>query len=253
MFQRMVGWGVIRRGRYLAIDIQEENTVAAVKNLKDWTSRQRFNLNERTSRFFQLSGHNFELEFELETVDVFDFLARGVEETYDLVVAHAFLDLFDISALMPWLVRLVKPGGGLYLTINFDGHTIFEPVWDAELEERIISTYHKTMDERTIGGKGAGDSKAGRHLFKVLHDNKLQIVASGSSDWVVYPDSGEYPEDEAYFLHHILHFFEESLENRPEVSPEELAGWLARRHEQVDRAELVYVAHQLDFLAHKPF
>jgi hypothetical protein len=59
---------------------------------------------------------------------------------------------------------------------------------------------------------------------------------------------GRYPEDEAYFLHFILHFFEESLSGHREVNPQEFANWLAERHSQIERSELVYIAHQMDFL-----
>ncbi len=55
-----------------------------------------------------------------------------------------------------------------------------------------------------------------------------------------------------HFLEFILHFFEESLAGRPELDPKALAGWLKRRREQLKRAELVFAAHQLDFLARKP-
>ena len=61
-----------------------------------------------------------------------------------------------------------------------------------------------------------------------------------------------HPADEAYFLHHMIHFFEESLQNSPVLSSDELAAWTAGRHAQVERGELVYIAHQMDFLARAP-
>jgi len=44
-----------------------------------------------------------------------------------------------------------------------------------------------------------------------------------------------HPADEAYFLHHIIHFFEESLQDRRELTSEELATWTAGRYAQVER------------------
>jgi len=41
--------------------------------------------------------------------------------------------------------------------------------------------------------------------------------------------------DEAYFLHHIIHFFEESLQDSRELTSEELATWTAGRYAQVER------------------
>jgi hypothetical protein len=65
----------------------------------------------------------------------------------------------------------------------------------------------------------------------------------------VYPVNGAYPADEAYFLKFILHFFEESLGNHPELDPVVFADWLEKRRQQVELGELVYIAHQIDFLA----
>ncbi len=108
------------------------------------------------------------------------------------------------------------------------------------------------MDERLTNGHPSGDSHTGRHLFAHLKNAGAEILAAGSSDWVVFPGLNGYPGDEAYFLHHILHFFEQSLSNHPELDAEQLTDWLIMRHEQVARGELIYLAHQLDFVGRVP-
>jgi hypothetical protein len=140
------------------------------------------------------------------------------------------------------------PGGLLYLTINFDGLSAFEPVSDVLLEEKIINLYHRSMDERLTDGKPAGDSRTGRQLFHWLRQAGLRVLAAGSSDWIVHAPNGKYQADEAYFLHFILHFFEQTLGDHPELARAELDGWLAERRKQIETGELVYIAHQLDFL-----
>ncbi|GEM_PF-193972 len=112
------------------------------------------------------------------------------------------------------------------------------------VDSLIERLYHQTMDTRPTGG----DSRSGRHLFKHLAKAGAEILAAGASDWVVYPVKGQYPADEAYFLHFILHFFETSLANHPELDPHLLAEWLKQRRAQIERAELIYIAHQMDFL-----
>jgi hypothetical protein len=102
------------------------------------------------------------------------------------------------------------------------------------------------MDERLVAGRPSGGSRAGRALLTQIPAAGGEILAAGSSDWVVIPHSGGYPADEAYFLHHILHFFEDSLSGRPELDPARLSEWLARRREQIDSAELIFIAHQID-------
>jgi len=47
-----------------------------------------------------------------------------VRRKWDVLIAHAFLDLMDISAPLPMLLSLLKPGGLFYSTIQFDGATV---------------------------------------------------------------------------------------------------------------------------------
>ena len=68
---------------------------------------------------------------------------------------------------------------------------------------------------------------------------------------MVHTTRGEYPADEKYFLHFILSFFESSLKAHAELDPAEFQNWLEKRRSQVERGELVYIAHQMDFLVQK--
>jgi hypothetical protein len=45
-----------------------------------------------------------------------------------------------------------------------------------------------------------------------------------------------------------LRFFEESLTGHAELDAAEFAAWLQKRRAQIERGELVYIAHQMDFL-----
>jgi hypothetical protein len=49
----------------------------------------------------------------------------------------------------------------------------------------------------------------------------------------------------------ILHFFEESLTGHAELEARAFAGWLEARRRQIDRGELVYIAHQMDLFVRK--
>jgi hypothetical protein len=110
------------------------------------------------------------------------------------------------------------------------------------------------MDERPPHGRPAGESRTGRRLFHHLRDAGAPALAAGSSDWVVYPaPDGSYPADEAYFLRSILDTIQNALRNRRHgLEPADLADWLAVRGRQLDAGELVYVAHQLDFVGRSP-
>jgi hypothetical protein len=134
--------------------------------------------------------------------------------------------------------------GLAWLTLNFDGMTTLEPIIDNSLDEKIEQLYHKTMDMRPSGG----DSRTGRKLFEHFRSLNAKIIAAGASDWVVHTIQGKYPAKEGYFLHFILNFFESSLKAHAELDAVEFENWLAKRHAQIEQGELVYIAHQIDFL-----
>ncbi len=227
MLDRLVARGLLAAGgRYTAVDADPANVAAALERYSRRTSP---------------------LSVSWEAADVYDFARRKRgRRAWDLLIAHAFLDLVDAPRLLPELLALLRPGGLFYFTINFDGLTILEPPVDPGFDEQVIDLYHRTMDERTADGRPAGDSRSGRHLLWQLPAAGAEILAAGASDWVVVPSRGGYAADEADFLRAILGFFEQSLSGRPELNPARLAGWLARRRAQIEAGELIYVAHQID-------
>jgi SAM-dependent methyltransferase len=247
MLERLLAWQVLAYADYTGIDAEGENIAHAWQRLPAWAAEAGFAIQAEqrpgqggkrlcVTRQGQAATANF------EQIDLVELLAQPDRRgRYDLLLAHAFLDLIDLPAWLPAILKLLKPGGLFYFTLNFDGETIFEPTADLQREARIINAYHASMDER-----GSGDSRTGRRLFTELPAAGGQILNAGASDWVVYGTGGAYPGDEAYFLAHILYFFEETLGTR---LPQDVLGtWLAQRRAQIAHGELVYIAHQLDFV-----
>lgn len=189
-----------------------------------------------------------EYALELEVTDLLNFLAREQgRRTWDLLIAHAFLDLVDLKTTLPQLIALLNPDGLFYFTINFDGETILHPVIDRELDEQIIALYHRTMDTRRVNGRRSGDSRTGRKMFTHLPDAGAEILDAGSSDWVVYSRAAGYEADEAYFLHYIVNTIAHALDGNPDLDRHYFEAWIAQRHAQIEAGNLVYIAHQLDF------
>jgi hypothetical protein len=153
---------------------------------------------------------------------------------------------------LPALCSLVRPGGLLYFPITFDGDTVFQPEGDTEFDRAIEALYHQTMDQRVRDGKPAGDSRAGRRLFAHLQTAGVDVLAAGSSDWVVFAGANGYPADEAYFLHDIIHTIGTALAGHPSLDAKRLRTWEAQRHTQIEQCALVYIAHQLDVLGRMP-
>jgi hypothetical protein len=108
------------------------------------------------------------------------------------------------------------------------------------------------MDQRVIAGQPSGDSRTGRHLFQQLRTAGIELLEAGSSDWVVFAGPNGYRGDEAYFLHHIIHTIDLALRDHAQLEARRFSTWIAQRHAQVEQGSLVFIAHQLDFLARVP-
>jgi hypothetical protein len=241
MVKRLVSWDVIRNAEYVLVDEMPENIVHAQAWIPQWAQETGLSVERSAEHHIRIFDTTRDVNIQLVQADVFDFIQNN-KTPADLLIAHAFLDLLPMPESLTKLLTLTN--GLAWLTLNFDGVTTLEPTIDAALDTHIERLYHKTMDERCTGGS----SKSGRQLFTHIRQAGAEILAAGASDWVVHGTSGKYPQDEAYFLHFILHFFEESLKGNAELNEDVFAEWLRKRHEQIERGELVYVAHQLDFL-----
>ncbi|HEX9679894.1 MAG TPA: class I SAM-dependent methyltransferase [Anaerolineales bacterium] len=253
MIERILEWTRVQVASYTALDSQPGLLAEAEVRLRAWAAHRGWGAEAERAGRLAVQGDRRSIAVEFLAMEVFDALEGGaVEGPWDLVLAHAVLDLLDLERTLAPLVARAAPGGILHFTLNFDGATIFAPPAAAQLEARLEHAYHATMDERRVSGQPTGGSRTGRLLFGALTAAGAEILASGASDWVVFPRQGAYTEDEATFLGAILDTVEEALRGRSEISSGELNSWLAARRGHLARGQLSYIAHQLDFAARRP-
>lgn len=253
MLERMLERGLLDSAEYTGIDAQVDNIRHVNQRLPDWARRHGFEIQAHGDYKWRLASDHQQVFASFRAENVFKLINR--KETngdWDLLIANAFLDLVDIPSTLPHLFSLLRPGGLFYFSINYDGLTILEPVIDREFDRLIIDLYHRSMDRRTIDGRPSGDSQAGRHLFDHLRRAGAQILAAGASDWTVYAGDKGYPQDEAYFLHFIISTMQQELRSNPELDQVRFADWVQTRHTQIERGELLYIAHQMDYTGLAP-
>ncbi|WP_276300146.1 class I SAM-dependent methyltransferase [Halorussus lipolyticus] len=237
------------RVRYTVLDLREENVSAARERLPAWAAPRGYAVRRAGDRHagnrFLVGRGRRRVEVEFRTGDAFDFLAETGRE-FDLVVAHAFVDLVDPADALAAFRGVLAPGGVIYCPITFDGGTIFESGGggadsgpDSAFEERVVSAFHDHID-------AGGDSRAGRHLLSLAPEEGA-VLAVGGSDWVVRPREDGYPADEAYFLDCIVEMVGGAVEDEG-LDSDRLDRWTDRRRDQIESAELVYCTHQLDLL-----
>ena len=252
MIERMAAGPLKHRSSlYTAVDINPDCTRAAQRRLARWAKRVGFTVTRKKDASHLLEAGNTRIRVTINTGDAYTLFLEAASQSWGLILAHAFMDLVDLQTLLPGMMRLLEGRGLLFLSLNFDGDTVLLPAITPDFDDRVIRLYHRSMDERTVDGRPAGDSRTGRRLLTRLLQCKTDILAAGASDWIVYPRRRRYPRRESYFLHHIVHTIDEELAHHPEIDPDRFKAWIAKRHAQIENGELVFMAKHIDVLARK--
>ncbi len=244
--------------RYVMVDMEPENVRAAHRRLVAWAQETGLGCTATPgeahpdatlvlTRPGEAARPAQTLTVVLRCADAFAFAETQPDGAFDALVAQAFLDLVHLDHAFERLRRLLRPGGLAYLPINFDGVTTFLP--PAPHDATVERLFHASMDARPTSQGASAGSTSGRKLFGALRRAGADVIRAGGSDWVVHACAGRYPGDEAYFLHHILHFVESELRDHDEITGDDLDAWLATRRGQIDDGTLVYMTHQIDLLA----
>ncbi len=234
---------------YVAVDSHPGNVAEAAPYVQQWAAEQGYTISGSTGVRLSIETGSTTVAAEFHTADAFQYIERELEPaSVDLLIANAFIDLVHIPTALPLLFSALKPGGLFYFTIIFDGITALEPPIEPELDVLVETLYHADMEKRRWQGLSTGGSEAGRLLLRALLQSNADVLAAGASDWVVMPHAGRYPADEASFLHFIVHTIDNALTGHPDLPAAQFKAWIKRRHEQIDRGDLAYLAHQIDVL-----
>ena len=245
LIERLWDWDLVSKAAYTAIDRESALIAEARVRLKEFARCRHLAFSE-VGEAIRVAGGGRDWLITLRAIDFLDFCqGQAGKPGWDLLLAHAFLDLVDLDTGLPRLFSLLRPGGWYYFTLNFDGETILHPPLDPEFEDQVVKLYHQSMDERQKGG--GGHSQTGRRLLGALYQNGREVMAAGSSDWVVWPTpESSYPADEKYFLHYVLETINRAVVSHPDLDKGKFQFWLTRRRAQIEAGELIFLAHQLD-------
>ena len=250
MLERLLDQVTLPHLAYTLVEINPACVEESRQRITQWAARRGYQSNWESDGSLQIPTKCGQCTVSFLCADVFEYIqASNRSSGWDVILAHAFMDLVDCGALLPDLCRQRAAGGLLYLSLNYDGETVFLPVLEDGFDQHIIELYHQSMDARVVKGRPSGDRYTGRHLFAHLTAAGAAILAAGSSDWIVFPQAHRYPADEADFLHAILHTLEAELRHHRQLDSQRFAAWIAQRHRQVETGDLIYIAKNLDLLA----
>lgn len=253
MFERVLEWGLASHLHYTMVERDADYLAAFWSRGGPMHASRPRGLQKRRDAGAGPASKHTASNVETVCADLHDVMADDRQQGhYDLIIAHAVMDLVNIAQVLSGLVSIARPGGLLYLSLIYNGRTEFLPLGDPEFERELFYRYHCSMDRRISRGRPSGGSRSARAMFGELAALGLPLLAAGSSDWIVYPLAGRYAAEEAYFLDTIIETIDRQLRQDTAVDPHRLAEWTTRRHGQVKAGELTFMAGNMDFLAHRP-
>ncbi|QKG93943.1 class I SAM-dependent methyltransferase [Halorubrum salinarum] len=167
MVERLVDWGVIDAGRWVAVDAHEAALSAGEARIGDAVG---------------------DVAVEFRVADAFDFAseAAAAGERFDAVVGCAFFDVVDAA---PAVDALAEVAPVAYAPITYDGETRFAPP-DPD-DEAVLDRYHRHMREFRPGGPDGAAALA----------REATAIAEGPSPWEIEPP---YEPGERTVLAHLL-------------------------------------------------
>ncbi len=255
MVERLLGTTTTRSVHYTLVDNEPTHMDALGRELLEVAERQGLYFERADEHRFVMTHGLRRVDVILDQADVYAFLDGASRGSFDLLIAQAFLDLFDIEPLLTRLIEVVAPGGGMYFPIMFDGVTSWLPVIDATFDARVEHLYHRSMDVRGAAAERAPRSHTGRHVaYELACRPEIAAVEVGGSDWVVgAPMGSDLPEMEACFLHELLDGYARELTGHPELDADRWQTWLTLRRRSVQTGSVMFFAHHLDLFARRQF
>jgi hypothetical protein len=245
MLERVVDRGLLTGSvTYVATDSDPGQLRAARNYLSQWAGNSGHTLSWSGEFSGRLRTAQADVSLVLFPARAEDLAGKSSPfGPFHLLIAHAVLDLIDFPVVLPQFVSQLKENGLAYLSCNFDGETFFVP--EHENDKEILGLYHGSMETRLPGA-----SHTGRRLLAFSQGQGLELLAVGSSDWIIHPRNNRYTEDEAFFLHAIVATVEQELAKNasPQIG---LTAWADLRHRQIETGALSFLARHLDLLTRR--
>ncbi|MBD3274536.1 MAG: hypothetical protein GF372_04460 [Candidatus Marinimicrobia bacterium] len=256
MIERLIDWGLFNNCVYTCIEKNSDFIMQTAARLHDYADANEFQVSAENGqsdwKYLRLKKKGTDIRIHLITENLFHIHPDRYEiPPQDLIIAHTFLDIFHLPTVLNHMFSFLRNDGLFYFTSNYDGVTHFLPHTLPEIDERMEELYNKTMDMRASEVKQQGGSRCGRKLFSEIVRAGGQILESGSSDWVIFPGESGYSPDEKYFVECLVKTALSAITELSDVAGQDVEFWASRKLEQLNSNELIFQAHQLDFLGKK--
>ena len=139
MIRRLIDCNIADSLDIVGVDTDRELLLSAKTILKNHLTNQGYAVEDRQpSLVARRAGQSLRIRFEC-----FSLLNPNpaiAASGYDLVTAHAVMDIVPLDAAVQQIMKVLDERGYFYATLNYDGDTSLIPTYsDQTLERRILA------------------------------------------------------------------------------------------------------------------
>ena len=233
----------------IGIDSDKDLLKLGETQIKQWLRNQGYSIKHQDGTLVAKTDGR-QLEFRFDCRSIYDAIPAALFGNFDFVTAHTVMDLLVLSPATASIANYMTKGGLLYATLNYEGETTLIPGYqDENLENKILSHYNRSMEDRRLNGHKTGAARSGRRLVSELQNNGFELIAYGSSDWNMTPIHGRYRDKDQTCIASLLEMINKEATLDPQTDPDQLAAWFANRMSLLAQQKLGMIVHQLDILA----
>ena len=220
MFERLLEASLLQKCHYIALEPEAMFKVVALSRFKGWASKHNCIFQISSKGLWHISNKELDIEIEWIEADASKIDQLFGNESFDLLLSHAVIDLLPVPTIMPIILEKLKARGACYFSLNFSGNTEFYPAHDSD--HKISELYHLDMDSR-FPNLDWQPSLTGRALPIWLKKYGCEQVVDGESNW-------ELGKGDGLFITNILDTIKKALAGFPG-----LETWLSSRYKELDQ------------------
>lgn len=192
--------GVLKEADIQAFDIDSELVADMPRLFQQYATRKgyhyesiRYDKKDDFSFGIADSSKGIDIKVHGFSEDVYGLIRRESElRGIDLITGQSFIEHVNPGMVYPTLMTLLNEEGLVYFSMNCDGWFNYSPSKDRERDEKIVGLFNDLAmnNQRFNNNYGSiftGEAFCGRNLPYRFSENGLEILAYGTSDWVVTP------------------------------------------------------------------
>jgi len=223
MIERLVEASLLNKCHYIALEPEYSFKVAAKNRLLSWAKNCAFNFKICSEDLWMVYGNTLDIKIEWLDAEAEKIAQLFNDESFDLILSHAVIDLLPVPEIMPGILNKLKTQGGFYFSLNFSGETEFYPNHESDVD--IAKHYHADMDSRFPDLEWQ-PSRTGLELPKWLQHYGCKQIVEGESGW-------RLGSEDELIIKNILDTIKKALSGYPG-----LKNWLTERYSQLQQAQL---------------